>query len=554
MEKLKSLYLFIDWICWSSGNEKILEEFQNDLEVVLGEKFDFWYKRRETQENGIAPKNGNYLEKWKSEAGWKRYGLIVKGELCEKVAKDYFFGTGCMDLRKEINISRVDIKLKYQDVVSAEKLLPFEKVFKESLKFQEKQEAFEATQRKENPVVLHSSSKGQTISIGSRNGSVYTRLCYSIGEYYAKQLTTLFRAGDDEKLTALLLEIFLRQSRGLVSSNLINVLQPHFVKIGRSLELVNEEFKLKNQKTKLISSDENVEIFNFSQRFDIHQKEGALLNLEERVLNRTLDKGSTFLIFLAIYVLYKKKILKSLSHSDYCKKLCFWSKGLDPRTEKPVSRQTDYYEPLTLGIKELCEKVNLNHNSTSVNQIIKAIEYLHGLRLGYHENEDFRTAGTYSFYVFPTLFVKKINGLPTEITLTVSTLLFRDIIKEEFFLTTEILKDFVSFFKTRHFLRKSPTNVYHTFIETLEHLQKNKDTLEIRKYKAYPQLTHRKRRFYVSFYLVLLFFFEQEYFAQFSYNEGQKLDFSLSAKEFAVLLGPQSNEQKISLFKPESNH
>ena len=560
MEKLKSLHLFIDWISWSSSNQKIIEEFQKHLEMELGEKFDFWYKRRETQENGTALKNKNSLEKWKSEGVWKRYGLIVKGELCQKIAENFLFGTACMDLRKEITISRVDIKLKYQDVVSAEKLLPYQKVLKESLSFQEKQEAYESTQRKGNPVVLQSSINGQTVSIGSRNGSIYTRLCYSIDEYYieielkkyyAKQLTVPFQAGENEKLTALLLQSFLKQSQGLVSSTLITLLQPHFEKIRRSSELLNEELKFKNKKSKFISSDENLDILNFSQRFDIHQKEGALLNLKERVLEGTLNKGSTFLIFLSIYILYHEKVLKPLSHSEYCEKLSFWSKGLDPKTGKPVSRQTDYYEPLILDVKDLCEKVNFEQNSTSINKIIKAIEYLHGIRLGYQENEDFQTEDNYSFYVFPTLVIRKINGLPTQITLTVSTLLFRDIIHEEFFLTTEILKDFVSFLKTRQSHKKDATNVYHTFIETLEHLQKEKNSIEITNYTAFPQLRYQKKKFYISFYLVLLFFFEKEYFAQFSYNESQKLDFSLSPKEFAVLLGPRSNEKRISLFRPE---
>ena len=82
--------------------------------------------------------------------------------------------------------------------------------------------------------------------------------------------------------------------------------------------------------------------------FATYEQDGALLTLNEIVLKKTLNRGDAFLIFLSLCVLYHEKILKTLSHEDYCRKLCFWSKGLDPETEEPVCQGKDYYEPLTI--------------------------------------------------------------------------------------------------------------------------------------------------------------------------------------------------------------
>lgn len=91
--------------------------------------------------------------------------------------------------------------------------------------------------------------------------------------------------------------------------------------------------------------------------------------------------------------------------------------------------------------------------------------------------------------------------------------------------------------------------MYHTFIETLAIFAQKKNTFDLKDFQSYPKTKQKRENFYLSFYIVLLFFFKQNYFAEFSYNGSHPEAFNLSENEFVIRLGPRSEEKKISLFK-----
>ncbi len=174
------------------------------------------------------------------------------------------------------------------------------------------------------------------------------------------------------------------------------------------------------------------------------------------------------------------------------------------------------------------------------------MKFLHDIKLAYNADTDDKTGKEVSFFVFPTLEICRKRGVPTKIKITVSTLLFRDIVNEELVVTIEMLRDFLKHSKSGKSLKKGSRNVYHTFIETLALFAQKKYTFDLKDFQSYPKTKQKRDNFYLSFYIVLLFFFKQDYFAEFSYN-GKA--FNLSENEFVIRLGLRSEEKKISLFK-----
>lgn len=412
MKKLNFLQLHLDWITWTSSDESVIEAFEKKLEERLGDKFTFYYQRRNPGEEGTAEQRKYSLEKWRTYAPFKMYGLSVKGNRCQEVAKDFFFGNEYMDLRQKISITRVDLKLKYWDIISEEKLPSFKNAYEESFKFRENQGKLESTKQNKKKVNLYTSDDGQTLGLGARKDSIYTRLCYSPSNYYmeveyrkyqARKLTKYFRAGDTEGLEAALLVSFYKECKELAPCPLVDLLQPQFERIRRIVEVITLKLDSGLEKP-VYSTEEHYEtITKFSARAELYQRDGGVLKKDEVVFEETLDKGDIFLIFLSIYTIYHEKILKSLSHAEYCKKLSYWSKSLDPYTGERIKKETDCYEPLTFYPRDLCDRLGWKKTIYSLKKIVEGVKYLHDIKLAYNADTDDKTRKEVSFFVFPTI-------------------------------------------------------------------------------------------------------------------------------------------------------
>jgi hypothetical protein len=130
MKKLKQLKCLIDWIGWSSSNKEIIEELKKKLEVKLDGEFAYLFTRRNPQAEGTAEDGKDLLEKWGPNFNIKGYGLSVKGKHCDKIAGAFLFGKQCLELRKDLKLNRIDLKLSSLDVIPKEEIPSLEEIEK----------------------------------------------------------------------------------------------------------------------------------------------------------------------------------------------------------------------------------------------------------------------------------------------------------------------------------------------------------------------------------------------------------------------------------------
>ena len=184
--------------------------------------------------------------------------------------------------------------------------------------------------------------------------------------------------------------------------------------------------------------------------------------------------------------------------------------------------------------------------SHSEKKIVEDLKYLHSLRLSYEHEAGEETREDFSFYVFPSLNIQKKRKAPTNIEISVSTHLFRNMLWEEKIEKTDLFTEVIQFLRTRNAGKKSWENVYHTlFLEALERFKQNGPTFSVKDFCSFLAEKQKRKDFYKSCAAICTFFLERNYFENFTFNEEERVEYNISSKELVMIFDPEDNRKTM---------